>query len=172
LILFAVGLLQASFQKYIFRCPEVHWVRFSYLCFFVPPFPLFLSGWLSNADFQNAIKGLCYGCCNSEKRKHMKLRIRWRSLIKTVLTSHVSAYVAPFSWFLMSLLNRKIMTCAVYGPPPLNISLVALRNRRTLETFSQLIGFDMLVIGSFLLAIILTIKQCCAKKQVGKSKWI
>ena len=62
------------------------------------------------------------------------------------------------------------MTCAVFGPPPLNISLAAKREYRNLETRSQLIGFLMLVVGATVMAIILTIKQCCSKPETGKGK--
>ena len=118
LIFFAVIFLQAAFQKYIFHCPSEHWIRFSYLAFFAPALPLFLIGWLSNRDLQDAIRGVFHGCWNRENRKRNRVRIRWRALLKTIVSSHLNAYVAPFCWFLMCLLNRKIMTCAVYGPEP------------------------------------------------------
>ena len=118
LIFFTVVLLQYAFQLYIFTCPTENWVRFSYMAFFVPAIPLFLTGWLSNKDFQDAIRGVLHGCWKGENRKRNRMRIRWRYLIKTIVTSHLYAYIAPFCWFLMCLLNRKIMTCAVYGPEP------------------------------------------------------
>lgn len=118
LIFFSVLLLQSAFQKYIFQCPSERWVRFSYMAFFAPAVPLFLTGWLSNREFQDAIRGVLHGCWKRENRKRNKMRIRWRYLIKTIVTSHFSAYIAPFCWFFMCLLNRKIMTCAVYGPEP------------------------------------------------------
>ena len=37
-----------------------------------------------------------------------------------------------------------------------------------METYSQLIGFDMTLGGVCLLAIILTIKQCCKQANPGK----
>ena len=118
LIFFTVVLLQYAFQLYIFTCPTENWVRFSYMAFFVPAIPLFLTGWLSNKDFQDAIRGVLHGCWKGENRKRNRLRIRWGYLIKTIIRTHFSAYIAPFCWFLMCLLNRKIMTCAAYGPEP------------------------------------------------------
>ena len=117
-IFFAVVLIQAAYQKYIFRCPNENWVEFSYIAFFAPAIPLFLIGWLSNQDLQDAIRGVLHGCWNRENRKRNRMRIRWKSMIKSIFRSHLAAYIAPFCWFLMCLLNRKIMTCAVYGPEP------------------------------------------------------
>ena len=88
------------------------------MSFFAPAVPLFLAGWLTNKDLQDAIRGVLHGCWRRENRQRNRMRIRWRYLTITILTSHFSAYIAPFCWFLMCLLNREIMTCAVYGPEP------------------------------------------------------
>jgi len=167
LTFFATALLQAVFQKYIFHCPDKDWISFSYMCFFIPAIPLLVTGWLSNTEFQKSIRGILHGCWNREERKRTRLLVQWRHLFFTIIKSHVSAYVAPFSWFMMCLLNRDIMTCAVYGPPS-NQTTYVRRKYETLAVYSQLIGFDMLVAGTCILAIIITIKQCFRRANPGK----
>ena len=165
-------ILQIAFQKFIFQCPDVGYRQFSFLFFFAPALPLLCLGWLSNSDFQNSIRGLCHSVCNKEKRRKTRLRIRWRSLIKTVISSHIYAYVAPYTWFVMCLLNKKIMTCCVYGPPSLNRSANAGKRYVNLEIYSQLIGFDMIMITAAVVSIMVTIQECFKKANPGKGIYI
>jgi len=166
LIFFSVGILEYIFGVYLFNCPKTAYKLYAYVCFFIPPIPLFMLGWLSNLNLQNALWGIFYHACRKKDPYDPQPDVQWRHVCKVLLTSQVMALLAPFAWFITSLLRGKIIACALYGPVNATMHANVLKDETYI--YSQFTGFQIMVVGVVVMLIILSIKLCCSRRSPGK----
>lgn len=165
LVVVLVTILQYLCQSSAFHCPhgDSHF-RYSIYVLFGAPILFYCLAILNNELLQYRIRGVARGCFTKGSRNQRMLRIKWKTVSWGIFLSCMRCLLAPMTWIIVSLLQKRFYVCATVGYEHLDLKGAANVTHHealsTAGTHSQVFGMMCLLFPTLIYTVFSTIKRC------------